>query len=586
VTITAGVVSTIITVFNRPLLVAEAIGSVLAQTYRPVEVIVVDDGSTDNTATVVRRIADAHPGVVRYVGKQNEGFARAVNTGLKLVAGEFVQFLDSDDVLLPEKFAEQVAGLRAHPECGISYCYAREYALGAAKPETPARRTGESFEQLFPAILGGRLWPSPVPLYRRAVIDAIGVYGEWAIHREWEYECRAAAMGVRLHRAPMFLTEVRGVHHLEGRIKGAVPAHKLPDYVAVLKGVYAHARSAAQPPSALEPLARRALSVAHLCDDAGALVEARRCRAIASQIAADRTMMTRWIDLGRRAPRALASRCRDLVPLLRGKNILRRYSAHYARARRAYPAEASPNRVEPRRIGVRTLPVADAEIVSRVSRSAARAFEHAAGRRFFPNEATPLTIELANPFELDGLHELCDPLLADLEQSVYGAYTIADKVYVYRTLVTTARPQKSWLWHYDNHPREVLKLMIYLTDVDDSHAPFEYIRNRTDKTPLYGSPIAPTFGTSRLAGEQIEQQLRSGWERCRVTGPRGTTILFDDNVVHRATMATAGHRDVIVFQVRPVPFSASKHIDPRWTGTFGDRQFHLDPNQLQPQRTA
>ena len=585
-TIRPGVVSTIITVFNRPALVADAIDSVLAQTYRPIEIIVVDDGSTDDTGEAVKRIAAAHPEIVRYVRKDNAGFARAVNAGLRFVTGEFVQFLDSDDLLLPEKFAVQVAGLRAQPDCAISYCYAREYALGSDKPDTPARRTGESFTHLFPAILAGRLWPSPVPLYRRELIDAIGAYREWSIHREWEYECRAAAKGVGLHHAPAFLCEVRGVHHLEGRKKGDVPAHKLADYAAVLDGVYGHARSAAQSASALEPLARRALSVAQLCDAAGAIKEARRCRAIAMQIAADRTVASRVIDLGRRAPRAIAARCRDLVPLVRGKNILRRYSAHYARARRAYHAEPAPDCAGPREIGVRRLPPAGPGIVARVAASAADAFDRSANRRFFPDATNAITIELADPFALDGLHELCDPLLADLEKSVYGSYTIADKVYVYRTLVSSARPQKSWLWHFDNHPREMLKLMIYLTDVDEGHAPFEYVRGTADGAPLYGSPIAPTFGTSRLGGEQIERHLRNGWERCRVTGPRGTMILFDDNVVHRATMATAGHRDVIVFQVRPVPFSAATHIDARWTGTFGHRQFHPDPNELQPQPTA
>jgi glycosyltransferase involved in cell wall biosynthesis len=581
----AGLVSTIITVFNRPVWVVDAIESVLAQSYRPIEIVVVDDGSTDDTGDVVRRLACAHHDIIKYVRKDHDGFTRAVNAGLDHINGAFVQFLDSDDVLAPEKFAIQVDGLRSHPECGISYCYAREYAMGDAPQDAPARRTGETFEHLFPALVSGRLWPSPVPLYRRELIDALGKYGDWSIHREWEYEARAAAKGVRLHHAKAFLADVRGVHHLEGRKKGDVPARKLPDYVAVLEGVYAHACAAVQP-RAFDAFRRRVLSVAQLCEDAGLPAEARRCHAIAMRIAASRPLPDRVIDLSRRVAAAVSARWRDLFPLLRGKRILRRYTAHYAKARRAYRPGSPEDVTHPRSIGVRQLPPVDPEMLERIAVNVAEAFDRSPNRRFFPSEQDPLTIELTDPFGLAGLHELCDPLLAHLERSVYGAYIIADKVYVYRTLVSGARPQKSWLWHFDNHPRELLKLMIYLTDVDDGTAPFEYVRHKRSGAPLYGSPLAPTFGTSRFGHDAIDRHLRDGWERHRVTGPRGTVILFDDNVVHRATIATSGHRDVIVFQVRPVPFPVAHHIDARWTGTFGHRQFHLDPYELQPQRTA
>jgi glycosyltransferase involved in cell wall biosynthesis len=588
-----GVVSTIITVYNRPALVVEAIDSVLSQSHQDIEVLVVDDGSTDDTGDVIRRHAARHP-AIRYVHRENGGFARAVNTALPLVTGEFVQFLDSDDVLMPDKFAAQIDGLRAHAECGISYCFAREYPLGGEPPPTPARRTAEQFPELFPAILAGRLWPSPVPLYRRALIDAIGLYREWSIHREWEFECRAAALGTKLHHVPEFLADVRGVHHLEGRIKGDVPAHKLADYVSVLEGVYGHARAARLPAGAFDPFLRRVSNVAQLCEQAGAEAELGRCRELAASIEGRRSAADRAIRFGKRLPRAVYARARDVAPFLRGKRILRRYSTHYAQARRAYHGSAPADGRSTCEIGVRILSDTDraaissdyGALVDRVAHSAATAMTQSADRRFFPDAIDPITIELGDPFGLDGLNELCDPLLSSLEQSVYGCHTIADKVYVYRTLASRARPQKSWLWHFDNHPREVLKVMIYLTDVTDDTAPFEYIRDCVTGRPLMGSPLAPTFGTSRLPAGRIDRQLRGGFERVRVTGPRGTIILFDDNIIHRGTIAASGHRDVIVFQVRPALFKASPHIDKRWTGTFGYRQFPLDPNELSPQRTA
>ena len=282
-------VSTVVTVYNRPVLLADAVNSVLAQTYRPIEIVIVDDGSTDDTGAVGERFAAAHPEVVRYVRKpRNEGYARAINTGLQQITGEFVQLLDSDDVLMPEKFALQVEGLRSRPECAISYCYAREYALGATPAIHPARRTGESIETLSPAIFEGKLWPSPVPLYRRELIDAAGFYLESSIYPEWEYECRTAAAGIRLHHSPNFLVDVRGAHAAEGRVKGGTPAAKLRDYAAIVDRVVGHARDCGVQGAASASLSRRAFAVGRKCAAAGFEPEAWQCTALALETARSR----------------------------------------------------------------------------------------------------------------------------------------------------------------------------------------------------------------------------------------------------------------------------------------------------------
>src|SRR5262245_34526643 len=104
-------VSTIIPVYNRPDLLVDAVHSVLAQTYRPIEVIIVDDGSTDSTPQIARDLADRHPQVIRWIRQTNGGPGRARQTGLETARGEYVQYLDSDDLLLPRKFELQVAAL-------------------------------------------------------------------------------------------------------------------------------------------------------------------------------------------------------------------------------------------------------------------------------------------------------------------------------------------------------------------------------------------------------------------------------------------------------------------------------------------
>jgi glycosyltransferase involved in cell wall biosynthesis len=105
-------VSVIIPTFNRAGYVIEAIESVLAQSYSPVEIIVVDDGSTDDTAGAISRLGAA----VRYVWQPNQGVSVARNVGITLAQGDLLAFLDSDDLWEPEKLTWQVVALMANPE--------------------------------------------------------------------------------------------------------------------------------------------------------------------------------------------------------------------------------------------------------------------------------------------------------------------------------------------------------------------------------------------------------------------------------------------------------------------------------------
>ena len=97
-----GLVSTIIPVHNRPSLLREAVASVLAQTYRPIEIIIVDDGSTDETGREAEALAECHS-EVRAIHRENGGPGAARETGRLAARGEFIQYLDSDDLLLPEQ---------------------------------------------------------------------------------------------------------------------------------------------------------------------------------------------------------------------------------------------------------------------------------------------------------------------------------------------------------------------------------------------------------------------------------------------------------------------------------------------------
>lgn len=112
----SGLVSVIIPAYNRADIVGETIESVLAQTYPKFEVIIIDDGSTDNTREVVRRYSDPR---IRYFYKANSGLSAARNSGLDSARGEFIAFLDSDDIWHPWKLAAQLEIFSRYPDVGL-----------------------------------------------------------------------------------------------------------------------------------------------------------------------------------------------------------------------------------------------------------------------------------------------------------------------------------------------------------------------------------------------------------------------------------------------------------------------------------
>jgi glycosyltransferase involved in cell wall biosynthesis len=113
-------VSVVVPVFNRGKYIRETIGSVLAQTFRDFEIIAVDDGSKDESRTVLDSFGDAIT-VIEHPGRSNRGQSASINLGLRAARGELIAILDSDDVWLPEKLAIQVGYLDAHPETGLVY---------------------------------------------------------------------------------------------------------------------------------------------------------------------------------------------------------------------------------------------------------------------------------------------------------------------------------------------------------------------------------------------------------------------------------------------------------------------------------
>jgi glycosyltransferase involved in cell wall biosynthesis len=217
---------------------------VLAQTYRPIEIIVVDDGSTDDTATAADALAGQHGEIVRAIHQPNGGVGAAREAGRQAAQGEFIQYLDSDDLLLPRKFELQVAGLRQCQACDVAYGRTRYRRADGSIVEHPEKSSAVGVAAMFPSFLQSRWWETVTPLYRRTVCDLAGPWTDLSHEEDWEYDCRVAALGGKLFYCDADVAEHRD-HHDERLSRGAARdrkrlAHRARAHAAILQ----HARRA------------------------------------------------------------------------------------------------------------------------------------------------------------------------------------------------------------------------------------------------------------------------------------------------------------------------------------------------------
>lgn len=199
---TSGLVSVVIPAYNVAAHIGEAIDSVLAQDYAPVEIIVVDDGSRDDTADVV---SSRFPQVT-LIRKANGGAATARNAGIRQAQGEFIAFLDADDIWLPGKLKAQVDYFRAHPDVamnctGFSQWVSDEEGVfpdplsvipdqaGVASDAIDRELSGWVYHRL---LLRSFVWTTTV-MMRRTLIDKIGLFDEsFRLGQDYEYFLRAS----------------------------------------------------------------------------------------------------------------------------------------------------------------------------------------------------------------------------------------------------------------------------------------------------------------------------------------------------------------------------------------------------------
>jgi tetratricopeptide (TPR) repeat protein len=183
-------VSVIIPTHNRSKLLRVAVESVLAQTYPNIEAIVVDDGSTDDTVVVMAQYA----GRVTYLKQTNQDVAAARNAGIRAASGEYLTFLDDDDLILPTKIERQVQVLASRPIVGLVHCgYYHIDEAGNRVDKVVFLPEGEVLKEL---VCRNFIWAG-APLLRRQCIERVGPFDEEipAISADWDMWLRIAQAG-------------------------------------------------------------------------------------------------------------------------------------------------------------------------------------------------------------------------------------------------------------------------------------------------------------------------------------------------------------------------------------------------------
>ncbi len=188
----APLVSVLMPAYNGEKYLAEAIDSILTQTFADFEFIIVDDGSTDGSAQIIRDYAQRDERIRFFQHAVNRGQSSALNTGLAEARGEYIAGMDADDISLPERLRKQVDFLNKNPAIGVVATW-RRLIDQDAQPldivEAPANHVHIVFNLVIGAVnIGGAL-----AMMRRSLLESVGGYDESVLVRDWELWTRLAS---------------------------------------------------------------------------------------------------------------------------------------------------------------------------------------------------------------------------------------------------------------------------------------------------------------------------------------------------------------------------------------------------------
>jgi glycosyltransferase involved in cell wall biosynthesis len=213
-------VSVIIPVYNGERFLAEAIESVLRQTYSPVEIIVIDDGSEDHSAQIAQRYRE-----VRYFHQPNSGLSEALNHGVRQARGSFLSFLDADDLWTDDKLMLQVTMMKRDQEVEAVFGHHVRFYTGTPN-QAGDDPTVRHDDRVLPALFKGAM------LVRKEAFDRVGFFDTSLVMGDFlDWYQRAQEKGLKSRILP----EVIFRRRIHGDNKSVRDRHAMKDYVRIVK---------------------------------------------------------------------------------------------------------------------------------------------------------------------------------------------------------------------------------------------------------------------------------------------------------------------------------------------------------------
>jgi glycosyltransferase involved in cell wall biosynthesis len=258
-------ITVVVPVFNRANLIGRSVGSLCSQSYRNLEILIVDDQSTDDIGAAVDALQDSRVRLLRRA--RNGGAAGARNTGIREAAGEWITFHDSDDVCVFDRIERQVQALLSLPpdyvgvHCGRLLYFEmteEDFAFGKSYLLPTPAQTATFSGDLFPATIKGNFISVPTMLLRKTAIIAAGVFDEKLRNNEdWDFSLRLTRQGkMGFVPDPLYLTigqrpKVRKESHISlndhysahsfvritGKLRrnGVAPTELVPHYLSAAR---------------------------------------------------------------------------------------------------------------------------------------------------------------------------------------------------------------------------------------------------------------------------------------------------------------------------------------------------------------
>lgn len=222
------VVSVILPLYNGEKYIAEALESILSQTYRHIEIIVVNDGSRDRSDEIIKGFGSQ----LKYVWQENQGTAAARNRGIKIATGDFLAFLDQDDLWSPNKLTRQLAAFVCEPDLDIVFGHMQQFH--SPDLDRSLKHKLHCPRDPIPGVLTSAVLITKVAFFKVGLFEQRWGIGEWA-----NWYVRAVELNLKMKMLP----EVVAHRRLHAGNKGVLQRDSLKEYAQILKASLDRRRS-------------------------------------------------------------------------------------------------------------------------------------------------------------------------------------------------------------------------------------------------------------------------------------------------------------------------------------------------------